>query len=492
MNRQRRKVKMILPIAVVLGGTGVMVWLVQSRPAPDSRSEPRPTPVVVVETIAARAAAIPVVGYGTVRAKNQVQIVPEVTGKLVYSHPSLAEGEVIGRGELLFELDSSVYAARVQQAEAEVQALEATCARHDQEMSNLDSRIEIGEKLLVIDERDLETSRRLLEHDSIGTQQSLDATQQKYLQRQDLVMQLRNQRAVMPHVKREALAGLSGARARLAQAKYDLENTKIYCPFSAQVESVKAHKAQIVTAHIAIATLTDMETLELPVSIDPRELRWLDQGIRPLAHGLQSAQSSLNVKITWTASDQDVFWYGHVSRFERIDEMTRTARMIVEIPGSALATADGDRSYDNLPTISIGMHCRAELPAAELSEAVLIPWHAIQENRWVYVFEPTWDGPNQSTGKLGRREVGVLRTIEDMVLVGYRGYKDAKDEHLKVGDQLVLSHLANPIVGMSVALQNRSDYVPERWDNSSAIPKSDLVEANQSQSRLVLSNSQGQ
>ncbi len=492
MDLLRRSVRLALPLAVVLCGGGAMVWLMQSTPAPGAHVVTSHVPAVAVRTVVPRTAVIPVVGYGTVRPKNQVQIVPQVSGELVFSHADLAEGKIIAKGTLLFELDPSVYQARVQQAEAEVRALMAALARHDQEMANLDARIIIAQKMLAIDERDYLTSKRLLEQESVGTRQGLDATHQKYLQRQDLVVQFRNHRATAPHLKQETQARLDAARARLLQARHDLEHTKIFCPFTARVESVKAYQSQMVTAHLSIATLTDMEAFELPISVDPRELRWLDRHVQPQALRQDSDQQGPEVKIAWSVSGQEATWRGHVARLERMDEVTRTARMIVEVRGADMAGGRNAWSRGAAPTISIGMHCRAELPAEPLAEAVLIPWHAIHEDRWVYVFESAAEGSNQGLGHLGRREVSILRTIGDEVLVDYRDHNNPHRSQLKPGERLVVSRLADPVVGMQVALQKTLDSAPNGWDKPGHAAPAEFATTGQDVARLALSNSAGQ
>ena len=118
-----RSIRFVTPIAIVLCGGGVMIWLVQSKPAPGAHAAPAHTLTVAVQTVVPRTAVMPVVGYGTVRPKNQVQMVPQVSGELVFCHADLAEGKIIAKGELLFELDPSVYQSRVQRAEAGVRAL---------------------------------------------------------------------------------------------------------------------------------------------------------------------------------------------------------------------------------------------------------------------------------------------------------------------------------------------------------------------------------
>ncbi len=487
MNLVRRSVPCVACIGIVLAGVAIMVWLMQSRPVPGAREARSPRPVVAVEKVVPRGVVTTVVGYGTVRPKNQVQIIPQVSGELVFSHADLAGGKVIAKGALLFEVDPSVYQARVQQASAEVRVLEAALALHDQEMGHLDARIIIAEKMLQIDERDYVISKGLLEQEGVGTGQGLDATYQKYLQREDLVVQLKNRRATAPYLKRETQAKLDAASAKMVQAQLDLQHTKIFCPFTARVESVKAYQSQMVTAHLSIATLTATEALEIPISVDPRDLRWLDRRVQPQALEQNGDAAGPDVRVAWSVTGQAVTWRGRVARFERMDEVTRTARMIVEVRGTEVTADRKGHGPDAAPTISIGMHCRVELPGNPLVDAVLIPRHAVHEDRWVYVFEPATDGAQQGFGRLARREVSMLRMIGDEVLVDYRGHDNPYGNPLKPGEQLVVSQVADPVAGMQVVLQRMSDSIPSDWDDPKSSMRAEFASPGKERGRLAMS-----
>jgi len=489
MNLVRRSVPCVACIGIVLAGVAIMVWLMQSRPVPGAREARSPRPVVAVEKVVPRGVVTTVVGYGTVRPKNQVQIIPQVSGELVFSHADLAGGKVIAKGALLFEVDPSVYQARVQQASAEVRVLEAALALHDQEMGHLDARIIIAEKMLQIDERDYVISKGLLEQEGVGTGQGLDATYQKYLQREDLVVQLKNRRATAPYLKRETQAKLDAASAKMVQAQLDLQHTKIFCPFTARVESVKAYQSQMVTAHLSIATLTATEALEIPISVDPRDLRWLDRRVQPQALEQNGDAAGPDVRVAWSVTGQAVTWRGRVARFERMDEVTRTARMIVEVRGTEVTAERKGHGPDAAPTISIGMHCRSELPGKPLIEAVLIPRHTVHDDRWVYVFEPATDGADSRLGRLARRDVSMLRMIGEEVLVDYRGHDNPHRNRLKTGDQLVVSRLADSVTGMRVSLRSTIDRAPIDWNEPSSIESSEFAALGEGGARLVMSES---
>ena len=455
MELLRKSINTVLFFALIASGGLAMVALIYTKPVPTTKPIFSHTESVSVAKILSQTAALPVVGYGTVRPKNQVNIVPEVGGKLIYSHSALAQGNIIAAGELIFEIDPTMYEARVNQVKAEIRGLEAGLQRHDQEVVNLDARVEIVEQMLAIDEKALITSRRL-HADKVGRQLDVDMDLLKYLRQNDLLVVLKNQRAMAPHLKLETQARLDAARAKLQQATHNLASTKIVSPFEARVETVNAHAPQYVPTIISIATLTDMSAFEISVGIDPREIRWLDEAVRPSALENVEAPSGPEVTVVWSLSGQEFTWRGYVTRFERFDEATRTGRLVVEVRSMDMVATLHTGSGDARPTLSIGMHCRADLPAEPLDDALLVPRHAVYEHRWVYVFEPDPTSSDGLSGTLGRREVPLLRSLGDYVLVDYAGRTGTEHCELQAGEFVILSPLTRPVVGMKITRRSES------------------------------------
>lgn len=476
MERTRRIINFGVAVGfLVVGGLGY-AWLVYTKPLPTKRLASDRVLEVLVTPVSAMVEQTPVMGHGTVKPKHQLNIIPQVSGLLTQVHPDLAQGKVISKGELLFEIDPTVYDARVRQAEAETRALDAALERHDQEMTNIDARIANAEAMLAIDGEDHQTSKRLYEIEKVGTQRDVDQANQKFLRQKGVVVDLVSQRSMIPHLKLETQAQLDAARARLSQARHDLDNTRIRCPFEARVESVSAYKSQVVTAHFSIATLTDMEAFEISVGIDPRELRWLDNAVRPESLASNGGANGPTVKVQWSVHGQEFRWEGRVTRFERVDEATRTARMVVEVRQVDMVATVRGESNDAPPRLSIGMYCKTELPAEPLADALLVPRHAIYDSRWVYVFEPD-GGSNARTGRLGRREVPLLRSLGDSMLVDYRGRvsRMALEPHgeahftpqvceLTSGDQVIVSPLVKPVVGMKIRLREEQTATGRQCD----------------------------
>ncbi len=466
MERMRHVINVSLAAMLLAAGAVACVWLIRTKPLHPRRSDFSRALEVAVTPVTPTVEATPIIGHGTIRAKHQVKIVPQVSGKLVYVHEDLAPGKVIPKGDLLFTVDPTIYEARVHQAEAENRRLEASLNRADQEMANLDERIANAEKMVAIDEKDYLTSKQLYEVDQVGTQRDVDLLYQKWLRQKDALIELTSRRSVIPHVKLETQAQLEASSARLKQMSHDLENTKIFCPFDARVELVMAYQSQVVTAHFSIATLTDMSAFELAVGIDPRELRWLDDAIRP-----QSLEQNLDVssgpevKVRWLLHGQEFAWRGFVTRFERVDEATRTARLVVEIRDVDMVAIVDVGGGESKPALALGMHCRAELPAKPLEGALMVPRHAVHNNRWVYVFEPDAQADDDQVGRLGRREVPMLRSVGDVVLVDYNSREGTEVCELAPGERVVVSPLIKPVIGMKIRLRD------EQVTSAAAYPK---------------------
>ena len=326
LERVRVGVNLTLALACVVGGAVVLTALVATRPAPPQRQTAARPLAVAVETVVPCVETSPVVGYGTVRPKHEVDIIPQVSGKLVFAHDDLAVGKTIAAGETLFEIDQALYQSRVAQAEAEKRRLEAVRARYDVDAATLDERVIHAERLLALAQEQYGITQALYadEENAAATALEVSADEQRLIKQQDALAELRSRREMIPHLKAENEAMLEAAEAQLERARLELAHTKIVCPFDARVESVSVYTSQVVTAFFAIARLTSLEAFEISVGIDPRELTWLAQAAQPDTLTQEAHQPSAEVVVRSTVRGVEFEWRGYVSRFERMDESTRT------------------------------------------------------------------------------------------------------------------------------------------------------------------------
>ena len=455
LEKTRRLINASIAVLVIGAGAAAMWWMASTRPRPVVRAHVNVVPRVEVMPVAATTFDAPISGYGTVRPKRQVKIIPEVSGRLVSVHEDMAVGNVISKGELLFEIDARNYESQVAQVEAEIQRLEGRLRRHELQRESLQARIALAEQQRDLAQTSVEREQELLAQDS-ATAPELEAAKERLLRHEDNLLAYRSELEMLPHDIEETRALLTIKRAQLDEARLNVERTKIYCPFDARVDSITAQESQVVISNFQIATLTDIQALEVSVVIDPRELRWTELEAFASALG-DDVAGAPEARVTWTMHGQSFSWSGKVTRLERLDESTRSAHVVVEIRDVMLSL--DMTPGQTRPPLSVGMFCTAELPTEPLPDALVIPRHAIHDGAYVYVFEP--DPVDPSTGRLAIKKAPNLRSVGDQVLVSYAVQNDDATARLascelENGDQLILSPLPKAVKGMRLALRGES------------------------------------
>ena len=168
---------------------------------------------------------------GTINARSYVELVPEVSGRVVEVSPSLRAGGSFTFGEVLIGIDERDFRLAVEQANAEVASAE----------SNL---------LLQQTEGAVASSNYALLHsgDSVPA----------------LV-------AREPQIG-QARAQLLSARARAAAAELDLSRTKISLPFAGRVTSSTAEVGQMLSRGQSFGRVFALDAIEVNVPIGQPEL----------------------------------------------------------------------------------------------------------------------------------------------------------------------------------------------------------------------------
>ncbi len=454
MERTRKTINLICGSVIVASAILALIWLAATKPKPELKPQTVNIPQVEVQAVTATTLSKPIVGYGTVRPKRLVKIIPEVNGQLLKVHKELAVGNTISKGQLLFEIDPREYKAKIDQIQGEISRLEAQLALHEQQSQSLSQRLTLARQQADLAKTAFDRDRELFEKGSANAPE-LEASEDRYLRQLNAVLGYESELESIPHLMEETKALLRTKRSQLSEAEVRLEKTRITCPFNARVDSVSAQETQVVIAHMEIATLTDLEALEVAVAIDPRELRWTAKEAFASALG-KDLQTAPEAKVTWTLHEQEFSWKGKVTRLERMDKETRSAYLVVEILDvmSSLNLNEGSVR----PPLSVGMFCRTEIPTAPLANALLVPRHTIYESNTVYVFKP--DSPGSRLGKLEIKQVPLLRSIGENVLVNFQSPSmekpDAQQENkcdLVAGDMVIVSQIHRPVAGMELQLR---------------------------------------
>ena len=109
-------------LAIVAGSVALAIFLISLAPEPESRELPPQIPFVLTGTATASPGAIPVFGAGTVRPAREVNIAPQVGGKVASVNPAFLSGGRVEAGQTLFEIEDQDYRYQVEIARADVAA----------------------------------------------------------------------------------------------------------------------------------------------------------------------------------------------------------------------------------------------------------------------------------------------------------------------------------------------------------------------------------
>jgi RND family efflux transporter MFP subunit len=350
-----RLAKVLVPLAIVVVGVGAAVLLASARTAPERSEQTALGPLVEVVVAEPTELPVGVRGHGEVTAKRTVNLVPEVSGRVLEVHPSMVAGGFFRVGETLVSLDARDYELAVDRARAAVARAEVALERESAEA---------------------EVAR-----------QEWDALNPGEAPPSGLVVR-------EPQV-RQAEAELEAARADLAVAELNLERTKLSLPFDGVVVSENVDIGQFATVGSVLATVYSTDLVEVRVPLEDRELAWFEAPLRPGGRGPDAT-------VITRFAGQEHRWSGRVARLEaEVDRASRMVNVVVEVPRPF------DPS-DERPPLLPGMFVDVVIDGRIVSSVVPVPRYAIHDGA-VWVAED---------GRLRIRPVEVVRSEREITWIG--------------------------------------------------------------------------
>ena len=112
--------KVLIPVVILAVGILGAVLMATSRKAPPRQERVDHGPLVEVMEVTREAVPVSVTGHGEVVPKVAVDVVPQVTGRIVRVHPSLVAGGFFEGGEALVVIEARDYELAVERAQASV------------------------------------------------------------------------------------------------------------------------------------------------------------------------------------------------------------------------------------------------------------------------------------------------------------------------------------------------------------------------------------
>jgi RND family efflux transporter MFP subunit len=332
--------KIVLPFVLIAIAALVVIALVQTKPKPaDASTEGRVEPVEVMAVSSTETQAV-LTGNGTVTPSEQLNIIPQVSGVIVETHPNLVPGGTVRKGELLVRIDPSDYRLAVQQRRAQVDA------------SQFEIKLERGRR--VVAEREWELLEKDIPVSELG---------------KELALRKPNQRI--------AKSNLSAASAGLQTARNNLDRTTIRAPFDGVIRSESVEVGQVVNPGAPIITLLGTTTAWVEVSVPADRLRYLQiPGLRGVPEDAQGAPATLTGAAGTTRR-------GHAVRLlGELDPRTRMASVVVSFSDPL-----GLNAEPSVEPILFGTYVLVHLEGRSLGKVFHVPLHTVTPEGTIWLHE---------------------------------------------------------------------------------------------------------
>lgn len=342
---------------IVLLALYVAQDVIESKPRPKRAKPPRRASLVEVTTVTAGRHQVTLQASGEVAPSRQVDVLPEVGGRVLERNPALEIGSLVAEGDPIAVIDDADYQVALRRARAELVQAQA------------DLKLERGSQKL---------AKR--EYELLGSDPEANA---------ELVLRAPQLAA--------AKARAAAASASVAKAKLDLERTKVSAPFDAVVRSRGVEVGSQVGPSTPLVRLVGTDLWWVEVQLPTDELRWLQVGD---VRGRGGSLARIYDPIAW---GPEAFRVAHVASVAPdLDEGGRMARVL-------LAVEDPLARKSAAPTLKIGQYVRVELAGSELDDVVELPRELLRDGRFVWVMS--------AEDTLAIREVEIAFAGREVVLV---------------------------------------------------------------------------
>jgi len=355
-----------------------------------------------------------------VAPRREIDLVSQVSGKVVAVDQRYASGSFFRRGDKLIQLESSDYEfavirARAQLAKAEEQvALEKGRSRQAKREwrdlgDNTANALFLRAPQLASAEAALEKGR----------------SRQAKREWRDLGDNTANALFLRAPQLASAEAALESARADLDKANLDLSRTSIVTPFQGRIRQTFVDLGQYITPGTRIAKIYSTDVVEVRLPLSDRQAALID-----LPVNFEDAQSAEypEVVLQRNVGGKTYKWQGKIVRTEAsIDIQSRMTYAVAEVQNPFKTDPNSDR-----PPLSIGLFVEAEIAGRQITNAMELPKNVIYRGNEVLVLN--------NSDEISFTTLSVVQSDTDSVVTN----------SIEPGTRIVGTRIALPVPGMRV------------------------------------------
>ena len=330
-------VKLLLPIVILLCGGFYTAHLLKT--SPEVKRKPQTKEPKLVEVVSVDRCDVPVIvkAMGTVIAAREVELKPQVSGKVIDVSSSLMPGGYFSSGDILIRIEPDDYELIVEQKKSDVAKA----------MSNL--KLEHGYQAVAKQEYEL-LENEIAEQDK------------------DLVLR-------KPQLT-TAQSSLSIAESQLRKAELDLERTNVRSPFNAMVKTKNVELGGMVNESSVVATLAGTDEYWIEVMIPVDKLKWIEF---PNVNSPARSQVRIYNQSAW---DNNVYRNGEVLKLlPDIEEKGRMAKILVSVKDPLCLNCD--ENENNI--LLLDSYVRVEIMGKTIKSALALDRALIRNNNTIWI-----------------------------------------------------------------------------------------------------------
>ncbi|MGZ5050179.1 MAG: efflux RND transporter periplasmic adaptor subunit [Methylobacter sp.] len=355
------RLKVLLPIALLLLGAGC-AWAIIATSPPMPRNTPvAEAPLVTVVPAEAQTLRLDVHSQGVVMPRNEIDLIPEVSGKIVQLHPGFVAGGFFKQDEILATIDPRDYDYAIAQAQAQIAEAKRQLAMEEAQADQAHNEWQaLGE----------------------GAPSPLALHE--------------------PQVA-EARAKLKAAEASLLQAQIKRSRCELRAPFSGRVQTKLVGLGQTIRIGEKLAHIYSTDIAEIRLPLPTEQLAYLDLPLATAGKACGAGTPCPKVTLTADFAGGEHTWEGRIVRSEgRLDDSTGVLYAVTEI-------ADPYSQQAGHPPLLAGLFVQAQIQGKQLPNLFVLPLSAVDASQQALVVD--------AEQKLRIRHLDILRTEPKRILV---------------------------------------------------------------------------
>ena len=385
MQPKTRKTLLTLIVLAVGIVASVLIHKLKTPPAPKPIPEVI-APIVEVMERTPATKALSVLTQGTIQPRREIDLVAQVSGKIVAVADNFADGAFAKGQQLLVNIEDNDYRYALSRAEANLAE---------------------AEQLLATEKGRAQQAKR--EWRNLGNVEANEL----FLRKPQLAA---------------AKAAVEAAKADRDQAKLNVKRTQIVAPFDGRIRETHVDLGQFVNTGAPLARFYATDKVELRLPLTDKQVSLLDL---PLNYQNRTDQDATTVNIETVYGNQRWHWQGEIVRVDAsLDIQSRLTYAVAEIANPFMTAEENQQPR---PPLMIGQFAQAMIQGKQINNVVTIPRLALQPGDTVWLVN--------DQQQLQQQKVTVLQANGDTAYIQFDSEKPVR---------ILVSQLAVAVEGMSV------------------------------------------